>query len=114
MSDIYAALRKGFGLGKSESQVLASCARAPLLFLDDFASGVLSDFERREALDLVDKRMNSLLPSVVTTNLTLEEIARWDDRIASRLATFRLVNLEGADRRLSGQSARNPRPEQLR
>ena len=71
------------------------------LLLDDLGSGSLSDHERRNTLEILDQRLNRRLPTVVTTNLELDAIARlMDDRIASRLAGFSYFQLSGPDRRL--------------
>jgi DNA replication protein DnaC len=74
---------------------------APLLALDDVGSGSLSDHERRFTLELLDRRTNALLPTVVTSNWSLQQISDLlDDRISSRLAAFTEVELQGRDRRL--------------
>lgn len=81
--------------------MLREYLRAPFLVLDDLGSGSLSDHERRNSLEILDQRLNHRLPTVVTTNLELEAIARlMDDRIASRLAAFTHVQLSGVDRRV--------------
>ena len=51
---------------------------------------------------IVDKRYREVLPTIVTSNSSLDELAdRVGDRIPSRLAeTCDIIKLEGGDRRL--------------
>lgn len=71
-----------------------------VLALDDLGAGSLSDFERRTTLEIVESRLSSLRPTIVTSNWSLTEISeRIDDRLASRLASYPQVVMEGKDRR---------------
>lgn len=100
-SDFFAELRDVYHIvGGSEASVMEKYKKPHLLILDDLGSGSLSDHERRSTLSLLDSRLNYLLPTVVTSNLTLERIgALMDERIASRLSSFRVLALTGRDRR---------------
>ena len=101
-ADLYQALRDCFRRDESESVVLSAYVKPGLLILDDLGTGSLSDFERRYTLELLDRRLNSCRPTVVTTNWTIERISGdMDDRIASRLAGFLRLELVGEDRRIS-------------
>lgn len=102
MAQLYADLREAFRADTAESEVLRPYIDSEMIVLDDLGAGALSDFERRAALDVVDARLNSLRPTIVTTNLDLDEIsAKLDDRLASRLSTYEMLRLAGADRRLA-------------
>jgi DNA replication protein DnaC len=99
-ADLYQALRAAYQQGVAEETVVAADATVRLLVLDDLGAGALTDFERRVTLEVLDRRLNALLPTVVTTNWTLEAIRdRMDERIASRLASFTLLGCTGRDRR---------------
>lgn len=75
-----------------------------MLIIDDLGSGGLSDFERRTTLDILNGRINALRPTIVTSNWDLQEISdRMDDRIASRLAGFTMLQMTGTDRRIRGR-----------
>jgi DNA replication protein DnaC len=101
-ADLYAALRESYRANASEDSVTRDYYKKPWLILDDLGAGGLTDHERRATLDVLNKRLNACLPTVITTNWTLEQIAdRMDDRIASRLASYRNLQLAGADRRLA-------------
>jgi DNA replication protein DnaC len=90
------------GSGRPE-EVQDRYGRAPVLFLDD--TGVnASDFEKRVLFEIVSERLNYERPTVATTNLTLAEISvKIDDRLASRLSSYVMVELEGRDRRLPNE-----------
>lgn len=101
LSSIYREMRECYSAHKSEKEYLARLFNAPFLVLDDLGAGGLSDFERRTVLEILDERLNECRPTVVTSNWTLQDISdRMDERIASRLAGFALLELHGADRRL--------------
>lgn len=106
IANLYQDLRESFRLNTSEAEILSPYLASPLIVLDDLGSGALSDMERRAALQIIDVRLNSLRPTIITTNLDLEEIsAKIDDRVASRLGTYVNVRLAGADRRLADKKS---------
>ena len=73
--------------------------------------GGLTDFERRTFLDVVEGRLSNLVPTVVTTNWGLKDIAeKLDERIASRLAGLTQLKLVGDDMRMNGRSKPPERP----
>jgi DNA replication protein DnaC len=101
-SELYAQVRGSYGADAelSESAILAGYRGSPMLVLDDLAAGSLSDHERRIALEIIDSRGNDCLPTIVTSNWTLEAIAeKMDERIASRLREYRPFAFAGADKR---------------
>jgi len=86
--------------GTSEEEVTREYVRPALLVLDDLGAGSLSDHERRCTLELLDKRLDAMCPTVVTTNWTIKQIGpRMDERIASRLSGFMVMAFTGKDRR---------------
>lgn len=101
-AELYAALRACYGENCSEESVLRKYFAPHWLFLDDLGAGSLSDFERRNTLEILDQRFNRELPTAISTNWSLEQIAeRMDDRIASRLGSLAGLELSGEDRRVS-------------
>jgi DNA replication protein DnaC len=82
----------------SEETVLQPLTEIKFLLLDDLGGGSLTDHERRFTLELIDRRLNDNLPTVVTTNWNLGRISQtMDDRIASRLSGFLSLKLSGDD-----------------
>jgi DNA replication protein DnaC len=100
-ADLYLEIRQTFNSSGdvTEADVFRQYTQARLLVLDDLASGSLSDYERRSLLDLLDARWSFKRGTVVTTNLNLDEVSEWDDRLASRLRAFVPIILGGRDRR---------------
>lgn len=100
-SDLYAELRESYRIEAGEESILSGYTRHRFLFLDDLGAGSLSDHERRFTLEVLDRRLNDMMPTCVTTNWSSQEIAeKMDERIASRLESFASLRLEGKDRRL--------------
>lgn len=62
--------------------------QAPLLILDDFGTQSATEWAREKLFQLLNHRYLNRLPTVVTTNLALEEI---DGRMRSRLLDAALV-----------------------
>lgn len=100
-ADLYREVRESYNGGRStETEILQSYCSTPMLILDDNGAGSLSDHERRILLDILDRRGNDCRPTVVTTNLSLDQIRDlMDERISSRLKDYLAVAFTGADRR---------------
>lgn len=100
-SEMYLQIRHSYnGTELSETALLAGYCGTPMLVLDDVAAGSLSDHERRIALEVIDRRGNNERPTVVTSNLSIEEIReKMDERISSRLSAYQVVAFRTADRR---------------
>jgi DNA replication protein DnaC len=97
---LYSELRECMKRDESEENLIAQYVNVRWLVLDDFGAGALSDFERRYALDLLNRRGNAKRKTILTTNLQLQEIAeKLDERIASRLSGFDQIEARGKDRR---------------
>ncbi|MGI5836635.1 MAG: ATP-binding protein [Chloroflexota bacterium] len=60
---------------------------APLLILDDLGAHSSTPWAEEKLYQLVNHRYNHRLPTVITTNLALDEL---DERLASRLADVRV------------------------
>lgn len=106
-AQLFQAVRDSYGNDSlSEAEVLSEFVEAPMLILDDLGTGSLSDHERRYTLEVLDTRLNANRPTIITSNLTIEQIRdAMDDRIASRLNTFKLISFNGQDRRKGHKTA---------
>lgn len=101
-AQFFSNIRETYRSNVSENTVLKPLVTTSFLILDDLGSGSLSDHERRLALDLIDRRLNENRPVIVTTNWSLTKISEtMDDRVASRLSTFKSLELLGKDLRPS-------------
>jgi len=77
---------------------------APLLILDDLGTQAATPWAQEKLFQLFNYRYNTRLPTVITTNHTLEEI---DPRIRSRLVDpdlSRVVKIDAPDFRLGGET----------
>ena len=84
----------------TESDVLEKYAQCELLILDDLGAEKVSDFTIQSLYLVIDRRNRELKPTIVTTNLSLEEIETLiDARMASRLADMTVVKLTMPDYR---------------
>lgn len=99
-ADFYSRLRESYRTNAPEESIFGNLTKVKYLYLDDLGTGSLSDHERRATHDLLDRRWNAELPTIITTNWTIEQIAaRMDDRIADRLQSYVPLLLEGESRR---------------
>jgi hypothetical protein len=90
------------GKGESENDVLDHyCRWFWLLVIDDLGAENRTDGSIANLYTLLQERLNKGLLTIVTSNLTLEEINKeLDARMASRLGAFAYYKLAGDDRRL--------------
>lgn len=73
----------------------------PLLILDDMHQEKGSEWAREQLFILINTRYNNGLPTIVTSQFPMEDIAdRYGAQIASRLIeTSQVVEFTGQDRR---------------
>lgn len=58
---------------------------APVLFIDDFLKGKLTESDVNVIYEIVNYRYNNKLPVIISTEKTLDELINFDEAIASRL-----------------------------
>lgn len=87
--------------GRSEEAIIADAVAPRLLVLDDLCSGKTTDAGWTLISEIIARRMDWRRDTVVTTNLTLEEINANEPRLASRLAAMESIVLKCGDRRIS-------------
>ncbi len=99
-AEFYLDLRTAMGSGQEATQ-LEYYSVPNFAVFDDVGAGGLSDFERRSLLLILDRRLRSKKPTIVTTNWSLAKIAEMmDDRIADRLSLFHQIEMHGKSRRV--------------
>ena len=84
----------------SDMDVFDRYAAAGYVVIDDIGAEKVGEFGLAEILALIDHRVSYLKPTIVTTNLTLAEIHELEPRLASRLASFDEIVMDGKDRRM--------------
>ena len=92
---------------QTEKNVIAPLIHVGKLFLEDVGTTVSagnqeSDFSLRTFVQLLDKRIENCLATFVTSNKSIEELAKsFDGRVASRLQqACQIVKLDGRDKRV--------------
>jgi len=76
-------------------------ASEDLLFIDDFGRETDSARARRQYFELLNIRYANLLPTLISTNLSLEQIAtHMNEAIASRFQEYQIIEFGGADLRI--------------
>lgn len=70
---------------ENEAEIMKRYSQAPLLVLDDLGAERPSEWSRSVLYNIINRRYLDCLQTIVTTNLTHDDLAGFDDRIASRL-----------------------------
>ena len=92
--------KEHFG-GNFETDTAGLAQEADLLILDDLGAEFESKFNTSALYNLINSRMNSGKPIIVSTNYEIGELQqRYGDRIVSRLLTLELLTFEGNDIRI--------------
>lgn len=95
-----------FQRGSLDTDRVARIRRAYLGLLDDLGGVKTTDWGADLLFDIIDTRVNSARPTIVTSNLTPGELTDvLGDRIASRLARgATVIQITGPDRRKAAAS----------
>ena len=102
--DLLLSIRSGFGdssgFTQSEEDFVNSYAKTPFLILDDLGAEKSTEWATATLSAIIDKRYRELLPTVYTTNLTLDEIGnQLSRRISSRMSDAKIIKLSMPDYR---------------
>lgn len=94
-------LRASFkdGSKEKEPEIVEALIEAPLLILDDLGAEKASDYSMQSLYAILSQREAWFRPTIVTTNLSSEEILNAEPRIATRVMGFSKLVIRGADRR---------------
>jgi len=101
-ADLFLELKSSFkNDNTTEEDIINSLDGHNLLMLDDVGVDKVSDWSKQIVYTLIDKRYRNMKPIIITSNLSLEELAdTYDARIASRLLEMgEVVTLTGGDKR---------------
>lgn len=79
-------LKKCFSEGKDDIRPKEILMNAKWLVLDDLGASRNTDWQQEIILDIIDARYNNMMPTIVTTNFTFDEIGKiFGKRVQSRL-----------------------------
>ncbi|MCL2633839.1 MAG: ATP-binding protein [Oscillospiraceae bacterium] len=95
-----------FGRAEFDNNTADTLIAADLLVLDDVGAEFNSPFYVSVLYNILNSRMNSGLPLIISTNLTTEELkTRYGERIVSRLISMKVLKFYGKDIRLIRRKA---------
>lgn len=82
-------------------KILSIVNNVPLLLLDDVGSGTHSDFTMDQTFQIINKRVNNNLSTIITSNLTISKLRNVvGSRVVSRILNNCFgIEIDGADRR---------------
>lgn len=94
--DLLDELRATYKSEINEMDLLDSARTIPFLILDDLGAHNYTDWTRNRIYSIINYRMNELLPTIITSNLSLEEMedyigVRTTSRIIQSSRVFRLT-----------------------
>lgn len=90
-----------FGQNEDDGDVLQTLIECDLLVLDDLGAEHDSKYNISCLYDIINSRINSRKPTIVSTNFSIAEIKeRYSDRITSRLLSMKCMVFSGDDIRL--------------
>jgi len=70
----------------TESELLDTAREVPLLVLDDLGAHNYTDWTRNKIFSIINYRLNYLLPTVITSNINLEDLEEYlGERTTSRI-----------------------------
>jgi len=88
--------------GRTEGEVVHDYSHVKFLILDDLGAENKSDFTMSTIYTIIQKRVNDLRPTIITSNLHPKEWRSIDPRIASRISGFQAIQFgkKSPDRRM--------------
>ena len=98
--NIFSELQKEyFGKGETRGQYEAMVLECDLLIIDDLGAEFSTQFTDAALYNIINTRMNTRLPTVISTNLDLRELEdRYKKRVSSRLiGEYLLLRFLGDD-----------------
>ena len=86
---------------EADKAVIQRMGTEDLLFIDDFGRETHSARVSRQYFELLNMRYANLLPTIISTNLTLEQIGNhMNSAIASRFQEYQIIEFSGVDLRV--------------
>lgn len=76
----------------TEKGIINHFSSVPLLMLDDIGEEKSTDWTIQSLRIIINSRYDNLLPTIITSNWDLDQLAEMDDRIASRI--YEMCNLK--------------------
>lgn len=98
--ELLLAIRSSFSRNDDEAELVAKYSKPSVLILDDLGADKATEWAITTLYLIIDKRDKELLPTIVTTNLSLGQIeGQYGARIASRLSGMKVITIQLPDYR---------------
>jgi DNA replication protein DnaC len=87
VTNLYFAIQGTFNGNGSSQEILDNCTRAGLLILDDIGAEKPSEWTMSTMYEILNTRIDDMLPTIITSNLKFEELSKVaDPRVISRIS----------------------------
>ncbi len=84
-----------------DKHIVEQMGKEDLLFIDDFGRETNSERARRQYFEILNMRYAKNLPTLISTNLNLEQIGmHMSEAISSRFQEFQIIEFSGPDLRI--------------
>lgn len=84
--------------GRSDGDTIGLIYEADLVILDDLGSEFITNFTSSALYTIINERMNSSKPVILSTNFTISELnEKYNERIISRISSFTPIHFAGND-----------------
>lgn len=85
---------------RAESEKIDLLKRIDLFFIDDMGVKGEAPWIYERYYQIIDARYCNKLPTVITSNLSIESLKEVEPRVASRVCSGLIIELQGEDRRM--------------
>lgn len=106
LRDFFDHLKALYSKNKDDSNIKEILSNCAFLILDDLGASRNTEWQKEVILDIIDRRYDNMLPTIITTNFNFREIKEiFGSRVSSRLEASENFILEKWDRdlRLEGK-----------
>lgn len=99
IDNVRESMTKGTRMHGKEFELQEKLFRQDLLCIDEIGVGRQSEFKLQKLYAVINERYEKQRPTIVTTNISMSEISRWEyGRIHSRFTeSYYIVEMTGAD-----------------
>jgi len=101
--DLYFEIKQAYrGGAETEAEIINKYTEVDFLLMDDYGVEKVTEWSGQIQNIIIDRRYRELKKTVITSNLSLDQISHnLDDRVASRIAGMcEVIELTGKDRRI--------------
>ena len=108
--EIYSEFKRCYAENRSDEEIKTRFSTYKFLVIDDLGASRNTEWQREVMLDIIDRRYDSMLPTIITSNLNFDEIEEvFHLRVRSRLEAMENIKRYDweTDRRLGDSDEKN-------